>query len=235
VADDLLSESSMRHHPLTPMTDSHVPRLMAAQTPYPVRLVNWQQVRRGSKVIADELHHAATDGIRHVVLDALDDDDLATIARAVDGMVVVTGGAGLGGALGRVIRGHVRDLPSPTPVPAPPGATVIFAGSCSKTTLGQVANARQRFASHRLDPRSVANTADLFEPALTWLLDHLGDKPAMIYSSAPAEERGPADADVADRLEPRLERWPRQPSTPAHAASWSLAAKPPAPSLTHSE
>jgi 3-dehydrotetronate 4-kinase len=201
VADQLLSESSMRHHPLTPMTDSHVPRLLAAQTPHPVKLVNWQQVRRGSKAVGAALHDAAAQGVRHVVLDALDDDDLTTIARAVDGMAVVTGAAGLAGALGRVSRGHDRDHPSPAPVPAPPGATVIFAGSCSKTTLGQVANARQRFASHRLDPRTVAKPAELFEPALAWLLGHLGDEPVMIYSSAPAEERGPAGADVAGQLE----------------------------------
>jgi 3-dehydrotetronate 4-kinase len=201
VADQLLSESSMRHHPLTPMTDSYLPRLMAAQTPHPVRLVNWQQVRRGSKAVGAALHDAAVDGVRHVVLDALGDDDLTTIARAVEGMAVVTGAAGLAGALGRVIRDHDRDLGSPAPVPAPPGATVIFAGSCSTATLGQVANARQRFASYRLDPRSVAKPADLFEPALAWLLDRLGDEPVMVYSSAPAAERGPADAYVADQLE----------------------------------
>lgn len=201
VADQLLSESSMRHHPLTPMTDSHLPRLMAAQTPHPVGLVTWQRIRRGSTAIAEELKNAGANGVRHVVLDALDDADLTTIARAVDGMAVVTGAAGLAGAVGRVIRDHDRENACQEPVPAPCGATVIFAGSCSKTTLGQVAYARQRFASLRLDPRTVAKPADLFDPALAWLLDHLGDEPVMIYSSAPTEERGPADAGVANQLE----------------------------------
>jgi 3-dehydrotetronate 4-kinase len=201
VADQLLSESSMRHHPLTPMTDSHLPRVMAAQTPHQVKLVNWQQVQCGSTAVADKLRDAAADGVRHVVVDALDDDDLTTIARAVDGMAVVTGAAGLAGALGRVVRDHDRDHRSPEPAPAPPGATMILAGSCSKATLGQVAHARQQFASLRLDPRSVDRPADLFEPSLAWLLGHLGDEPVMIYSSAPAEERGPADASVADQLE----------------------------------
>jgi uncharacterized protein YgbK (DUF1537 family) len=201
VADQLLAESSMRHHPLTPMTDSHLPRLMASQTAHTVGLVNWQQIRRGSEAVVDELRDAAANGVRHVVMDALDEDDLTTIARAVDGMAVVTGAAGLAGALGRVMRDHDCDHRSADPVSAPPGATVIFAGSCSKTTLDQVAHARQRFSSLRLDPRSVAKPADLFDPAVAWLLDHLGDDPVMIYSSAPAEERGPADASVADQLE----------------------------------
>ena len=200
VGDQLLSESSMRHHPLTPMTDSHLPRLMAAQTPHPVKLVNRQRIRDGHQALAGELQSAAAIGVRHVVLDAVDDDDLTTIARAVDGMKVVTGAAGLAGALGGV-RASSRDESGSSPLPAPPGAAVIFAGSCSKTTLGQVAYARERFASLRLDPRTVAEPADLFDPALAWLLDHLGDEPVMIYSSAPADERGPVDADVADQLE----------------------------------
>lgn len=201
VADQLLSESSMRHHPLTPMTESHLPRLMAAQTAHPVALVDWQRVRRGSRAIADALQVAAADGARHVVVDALDDADLTAIAHAVNGMAVITGAAGLAGALGRVTRDGDRDRCSPAPTHAPPGPAVIFAGSCSQTTLEQVGRARQRFAAYRLDPRSVANPADLFEPALAWLLDHLGDEPVMVYSSAPAEERGPADPVVADQLE----------------------------------
>jgi uncharacterized protein YgbK (DUF1537 family) len=201
VADQLLSDSSMRHHPLTPMTDSYLPRLIAAQTPHPVKLVNWQRIRSGPKAVENELRNAAIEGVRHVVLDALDDDDLTTIARAVVGMAVVTGAAGLAGALGRVIRDDDRDAPDFEAVPAPPGAAVILAGSCSKATLGQVAYARQQFASLRLDPRDVARPADLFDPALAWLLDHLGDEPVMLYSSAPAEDRGPADASVAEQLE----------------------------------
>jgi len=201
VADQLLSESSMRHHPLTPMTDSYLPRLMAAQTAHPVKLVNWQQIRNGPEAIENELHDAAVSGVRHVVLDALDDDDLSAIASAVDGMAVVTGAAGLAGALGRVIRGDDRDHRASEVVLAPPGPVVILAGSCSKVTLGQVAYARQKFASLRLDPRDVAKPADLIDPALAWLLDHLGDEPVMVYSSAPTEDRGPADARIAEQLE----------------------------------
>jgi uncharacterized protein YgbK (DUF1537 family) len=201
VADQLLSESSMRNHPLTPMTDSYLPRLMAAQTPHPVRLVNWQQIRNGQRAVEGELRKAAGDGARHIVVDAIDDDDLTIIARAVQGMTVITGAAGLAGALGRVVHANNRDTSSSAPVPAPYGATVILAGSCSKATLGQVAHARERFASFRLDPRTVTTPGELFDPALAWLREHLGDEPVMIYSSAPAEDRGPAAPDVADQLE----------------------------------
>ena len=84
VADQLLSDSSMRHHPLTPMTDSYLPRVMAGQNPYPVKLVNWQRSGADSTAIEANCGTRA-DGVRHVVLDALDDDDLTTIAHAVRG------------------------------------------------------------------------------------------------------------------------------------------------------
>ncbi len=201
VADRLLSESSMRHHPLTPMTDSDVVRLMAAQSPHPVGLVPWQQIREGAGAVRVALANAVTDGVRHVVVDALDDQDLDVIARAVHGAAVVTGGAGLAGALGRVTVEHRHGHADPVPVKAPDAPTVVFAGSCSKTTLAQVGMARERFASYRLDPRTVAEPADLLAAARDWLSDNLGDNPVLIYSSAPADDRGPADPVVADQLE----------------------------------
>ncbi|BBX32243.1 Hrp-dependent type III effector protein [Mycolicibacterium mageritense DSM 44476 = CIP 104973] len=199
VGEQLLAESSMRYHPLTPMTESDVVRLMAAQTPHPVKLLSRHHVRRGAEAVADAVRGA--DGTRHVVVDAIDDDDLDVIARAVEGMSVVTGGAGLAGALGAVIHEHDSEPVEFATVRAPEGPTVVLAGSCSKATLGQVAQARERFSSHRLDPRTVASPADLLAPARAWLGEHLGAEPVLIYSSAAAHERGPADPVVADQLE----------------------------------
>ncbi|WP_304105941.1 3-oxo-tetronate kinase [Mycolicibacterium bacteremicum] len=194
VGDTLLSESPMRHHPLTPMTESNIARLMAAQTEHGVGSVSWQQVRSGD-LTPDRY------GDRYVVVDALTEDDLVTIARAVQDAPVVTGGAGLAGALGRVLVESDGSHTVPRTIPAPDAPTVVFAGSCSQATLGQVAQAREAFASHRLDPRAVQATGDLLEPAREWLLRNLGDAPVLIYSSAPAHERGPADAVIADQLE----------------------------------
>ena len=201
VGDRLLSESSMRHHPLTPMTDSDLVRLMAAQTPHPVALVARHEVRRGIDSLRTALRSAAADGVRHVVIDAVDDEDLDVVAAAVEDMVVVTGAAGLAGAIGRIARDHGHHHAETSPVPAPDAPTVVLAGSCSRATLEQVARAREHFASFRLDPRSVSAPAELLAPACDWLHDNLGVRPVMIYSSAPAEERGPADPAVANELE----------------------------------
>lgn len=198
VGDRLLSESSMRHHPLTPMTESDVVRLLAAQTTHTVKVLYWHHVRSGSRAIAEALRNA---GARYVVVDALDDGDLDAIAQAVHGMPVVTGGAGLAGALGGVIRTHDSTHPASTVMPAPDGPTVVLAGSCSQATLEQVGYAREHFASYRLDPRTAGTPAELLDAALVWLADHLGSQPVLIYSSAPADERGPADPAIANQLE----------------------------------
>lgn len=192
-----LAESSMRHHPLTPMTDSNVVRLMTAQTGHSVGLIAWQEIRQGQEVV----RAALSAGPRYLVVDALDESDLDVLAHALSGAPVVTGGAGLAGALGRVLVENDGGHAAAAPVAAPDAPAVVFAGSCSKATLEQVARAQQRFSSYRLDPRTVESPHELLEPARAWLQRNVGSEPVMIYSSAPAHDRGPADPAVADQLE----------------------------------
>jgi 3-dehydrotetronate 4-kinase len=201
VGDRLLSESSMARHPLTPMTDSDIVAVLRRQTPHPVALIPLPVVRRGSAEIAVRIAALRADGVRYIVIDAMDEADLLAIAAAGVDLGVITGSAGLAGALGKVL--HDRDLNcvDPPSVPAPAGPIAIFAGSCSQATLGQVAHAIERYPSYRLDPRTVENTTDLYPDALAWMAENLGTTPVLMYSSAPASERGPADATVAAELE----------------------------------
>ncbi|QSE84974.1 3-oxo-tetronate kinase [Rhodococcus koreensis] len=199
VHDRLLSESSMRHHPLTPMTDADLIRVLQRQTSHPVALVPLQIVHQGADAITDRITELAADGVRHVVVDAVDESDLDAIATATRALPIVTGSAGLAGAVGRITPGAVRTGADPHPTST--GPTVVFAGSCSQTTLGQVALAREKYASYRLDPRTVDTVGDLLPDAHAWLTAHLGDDPILIYSSAPADERGPADPHTAEQLE----------------------------------
>ena len=92
VGDDLLEDSSMRHHPLTPMTRSRLRDLLAPQTPTPVTEVGLDVVRRGADALREALD-AAPAG--YLVVDAVEDDDLRSIARATAGHRLVSGGAGL--------------------------------------------------------------------------------------------------------------------------------------------
>ncbi len=192
VGQDLLSESSMRHHPLTPMTDSDLVRVLARQTRHPVGLVPLQSVRKGADAVRAELFSLRERGIRYAVTDAVDDTDLVTIASATQDLRLLTGAAGLARAVG-MLSGTVR---TEEVVALPSGPGIVLAGSCSATTLAQVALAKTTLPSLRLDP--AANR----DEAVRWLREHADGRAVMVYSSAPPEDR--ASQDAAPVLEETL-------------------------------
>ena len=95
VGDLLLSDTHMRHHPLNPMTDSSLVRVLARQTQHKVGLVPLKQVQAGSATLRAALDKLAADGVRHVVVDAVADTDLGIIGEAVGDDLLVTGGSGV--------------------------------------------------------------------------------------------------------------------------------------------
>jgi uncharacterized protein YgbK (DUF1537 family) len=206
VGDVLLSESSMRHHPLTPMTDPNLVRVLSRQTPHPVGLLDLDVVRAGRDAVAARLAELADRAVRHVVVDATSDTDLDTVAAAAQPLGLLTGGAGLAraagavGARGDAARGGRADLPA--------GPGVVLAGSCSAATLEQVALAATRFPSCRLDPVATPHPEELLAKATAWLAGNLGGGPVIIYSSAGPDQRAAARAAmgpaVADHLEHAL-------------------------------
>ncbi|MFG6198703.1 3-oxo-tetronate kinase [Nonomuraea sp. JJY05] len=191
VGDRLLSESSMRHHPLTPMTDPDLVRVLGRQTPHRVALLAHETVRRGADAVRAALDTLQAQGVRYAVTDALDDRDLEFIVRAGAHLPVITGAAGLAGALATA-----RHEPGGPAVPAlPTGPGVVLAGSCSAATLEQVALARRHLPSYRLR----AEQDGLVEEALGWLEANLAARGrAMVYSSAPPEERSPGAAGLLE-------------------------------------
>lgn len=211
VNDVLLSESPMRHHPLTPMTDSDLVRVLGRQTPHRVGLLPHAVVRSGPDAVRERVAALAADGVRHVVADAVDKDDLAVLAAATASLQVLTGAAGLAAALGAGqapvagVTAPVADAPAVEGGAAPDraagagaaemarhlpaGPTVVLAGSCSQATLEQVAYARERMPAYRLDPLATPDPADMREQAFAWLAAHQGDGPVLVYSSAGPQER----------------------------------------------
>src|SRR5262245_23017415 len=95
VGDLLLSDTHMRHHPLNPMTDASLVRVLARQTPHKVGLVPLKQVQAGSANLRAALDRLAAEGVRHVVVDAVADTDLGIIGEAVGDDPLVTGGSGV--------------------------------------------------------------------------------------------------------------------------------------------
>ena len=196
VGSTLLSESPLAHHPLNPMTDPDLVRVLGRQTPHRVGLVPLDVVRAGVAAVrsAIDAHRAA--GVRHVVVDATGDEDLDVVARATADLPVVTGAAGLARALG-ALAGSAA--PAQAARPAGGGPSVVLAGSCSAATLEQVAQARAVLPSHRLDPAVTPDEETLLATATAWLREHAGNGPVLLYSSAAPDQRVAGSGELLER------------------------------------
>ncbi|WP_063760681.1 3-oxo-tetronate kinase [Streptomyces aureocirculatus] len=186
-----LAESPMRHHPVTPMTDSSLPQLLRAQTDRPVGLVRWETVRAGADAVRAAVDDAAARGVRHLLADALDESDLRTLGLAAAGAPLVAGAAGLAGGLAHTVRGGAHGpYDEDDPLAAWPAA--VLSGSCSARTLEQLAALRARGRPvHRLDPITAPDPGDLAGRALDWydaLPPGLPRGAPVFHSSVPPDE-----------------------------------------------
>lgn len=204
VGDTLLSESSMRHHPLTPMTDARLARVLAPQTDGRVGLLPLQTVREGADAVGHELKRLADEGVRHVVVDAVTDADLRDVAKGAARLRLLTGGAGLAGAVAAELGQGVGRETASADLPAGPG--VVLAGSCSAATLAQVAAAAEVFPAYRLDPAATPDPAEMLDRARDWLRATWGRGSVLVYSSAGPEDRERARAAMGPDTSAVLER-----------------------------
>jgi len=183
VGDLLLSDTHMRHHPLNPMTDSSLVRVLARQTPNKVGLVALKQVQAGSATLRAALDTLATDGVRHVIVDAVADTDLGIIGEAVGDDVLVTGGSGIALGLPAAYRrrGLMQHKSGVDSLPRVSGTAAVLAGSCSAATLGQIANFKG--AHLALDTDAICRGEPVGEKALAWARDKLGNGPILLSAS----------------------------------------------------
>jgi uncharacterized protein YgbK (DUF1537 family) len=198
VGDVPLAESGMRHHPLTPMTDSNLVRVLAAQTRHKVGLADYAVVRKGAAAIRERFEALRREGMRHVVVDAISDDDLMEIGRAVADLPLVTAGSGVALGLpqnfpeiGAVSSRRVADQ-----LPAVDGPSAIISGSCSTMTNTQVARARESRPAFQVDPEAIARGEDVAGAALAWADERLGQEPILIYSTAAPAAVGAVQAEL---------------------------------------
>jgi len=182
VKDTLLNESGMENHPLTPMKDASLRRLMAKQSVHSVGLVAAETVFRGADAIAEGLQAQHEAGHRMIVVDALRDADLMAIGAAAKGLPLVTGGSGV--ALGLPANFGI----SPAQVPWTPqrGKAVVLSGSCSTATRGQIACHLGRHAGVKIDPEAVISGAQTPGQVAQWLMQTEG-LPIAYSSADPAD------------------------------------------------
>ncbi len=187
VGDVLLHESGMQHHPLTPMTDPNLVRVMQAQTRRRVGLVAHDVVARGAPAIAARFAELQAQGCGVAVVDAIDDADLMRIGPALDRMPLVTGGSGIAVGLPQNwrARGLLAAAAQADRLPPAGGQGAIVSGSCSVATNVQVAEfKRAGGAAFAVDPLALAAGTDVAAQALAFAQPRLAAGPVLIYATA---------------------------------------------------
>ena len=202
VGDVLLSESGMKEHPLTPMTDANLVRVLQAQTRRKVGLIRYDTVAHGAAALREKIEALRHDGIAIAVVDALSDQDLVAIAQGCEDLPLITAGSGvgLGIALNHRRAGRLKYAATAAALPRMPGYAAVLSGSCSVATNGQVSHWIQSKPALRIDPLRLAAGQPVAQEALNWARSCLDAGPVLIYATAnPREVQAVQNALGAER------------------------------------
>jgi uncharacterized protein YgbK (DUF1537 family) len=186
----LLNESGMENHPLTPMTDPNLVRVLSRQTEGTVGLVPFATVAQGPGAIRDAMTRLKEQGRRYAIVDAITDQHLLAIGQAAAHHTLITGGSGVAMGLPENFRtaGLLPAASDPGALPALHGASAVLAGSCSRATLMQLGVARDHLPLYEIDALATPDADSLAQGALDWAADKLGEKPIVIAASAPPDK-----------------------------------------------
>ena len=185
VGDKLLNESGMEHHPLTPMTDANLVRVLARQVKAKVSLVPYETVVRGARAIADDFQRLRADGARFAIVDAVADTDLYAIGEAAADLPLITGGSGVAIGLPENFRrrGLLQATDTADALPCIDGLSAVLSGSCSVATQGQVQEMRKTHPSFKIDLLAHAGGSNQVNAALSWALPKLPTGPVLFYTT----------------------------------------------------
>lgn len=185
--DVLLNESGMENHPLTPMTDANLVRVLQAQTTMKVGQVGYEVVAAGPQAILSRFAQLESDGVRIAIVDAISNEDLMQIGSAVRDMPLVTAGSGVAIGLPQnfVKLGLLRAEGGASRLPRITGHSAIVSGSCSTMTNIQVVHfIRSGGQAYALDPLKLAAGSPEVEHVLHWAVPRLSAGPVLVYSTA---------------------------------------------------
>jgi uncharacterized protein YgbK (DUF1537 family) len=185
-----LNESPLKDHPLNPMHDSNLVRVLARQSRTRIGLIDLAIVARGADAVRTCLAELSKQGVGAAIIDAVFDRDLETIGTVALDHRLSVGASGIGLGLARALaaasggRTMASDTMSAEPVGGP---AACLAGSCSQATLGQIAKAEAVMPVLHLDPDKAVQGKDEVRRALAWAGERLGKGPLLIASSAAPE------------------------------------------------
>ena len=203
VGDVLLSESGMQHHPLTPMTDANLVRVLQSQCKRKVGLVDYRVVARGPEAIRARFDELRREGTAVAIVDAVSNDDLHRLGPALKDMALVTAGSGV--AIGLPANFGIAPSNAASALPRASGRRAIVSGSCSTATNRQVRTfVDGGGAAFRVDP---LHADDAGAEALAWADAQRNDQALLVYSTATPDEVKAAQARLgAQQAGERLER-----------------------------
>ncbi|OWV91807.1 serine kinase [Rhizobium sp. N122] len=186
-----LNESPLKDHPLNPMHDANLVRVLARQSHGAVGLIDLTAIAAGPGAVKTRLEALRAAGVRAAVADAIFERDLETLGEIALETPVSTGASGLGLGLARALVRSGRISPSGT-APADAirpvgGLSAIVAGSCSKATLRQLDVAERSMPVLRLDPERLLAGPDELAAAISWAGDRIAAGPVVVAASAAPE------------------------------------------------
>ena len=178
-----LNESALKDHPLNPMRDSSLVRVLQRQSKAPVGLIDLPTVAEGAEAIARRLAELERQGCGAAIVDAVFERDLEAIGEAAARGPVSVGASGLGLGLARAFtRG--RDADAGATLEPVGGLAAVLAGSCSRATLDQIAQAEGAIPTLRLAPQKLIEDISEAERAVAWAKQRMPAGPVLIASSA---------------------------------------------------
>ncbi|MDH4018850.1 MAG: four-carbon acid sugar kinase family protein [Xanthomonadales bacterium] len=187
--DRLLNESGMENHPLNPMADADLVRVLSRQTDGKVGLLDFATLQQGVESSCERVTELRRRGYRYAICDTLEDSQLEVIAAVVAEHGLVTGGSGIAQALPAEYRrlGWLQPVADAGHLSAISGPALIVSGSCSTATLGQIKHFTSEHEAFAIDPLALAEGGDQAAEAIDWARQRLGEKPVLVYASAPPE------------------------------------------------
>ena len=189
VGDKLLSDSPMKDHPLTPMTDSNLVSTLSRQTSQKVGLVEYTNISRGPTEIRKAFNQLQKGGVAIAVTDVLNDEHLYFLGEAVKDFKLITGGSGIALGLPSQLNSHKNHKEETTvhKLPEVLGKELILSGSCSEMTLAQVNEFSKKYCTLKLNPVELAESNSALDNAVDWVIQAKGKEPILVYASAPPD------------------------------------------------
>lgn len=191
VGDQLLSDSGMRDHPLTPMTDANLVRVLQAQSRGKVGSIRYDTIAQGADAVQARIAALRVEGVSMAIADAIDNEALRTLGAACVDLPLLTAGSGLALGLPAMYaqRGWMQPDAQAARLDAVDGPALVLAGSCSLATNAQVARwVDAGKAAMVIDPRALARGEPVAEQAIAWAKARLATEPVLVYATSAPQE-----------------------------------------------